>query len=121
MLLDLKWFASGKLKQFLHRYQQRFSHTRSICRQFGFLPLLDSFGHTFTKIRELLKNHFLVIETQNNSRFSITHTYINTINYHFYIGMHHRISKQRVPSHLNTKSRLLHVRKYKKHRLNYAI
>ena len=72
-------------------------------------------------VQKMAKNHFLVIETQNNSRFSITHTYINTINYHYYIGMHHKISKQRVPCHLNTKSRLLNVRKYEKHRLKYAI
>ena len=57
----------------------------------------------------------LVIKTHNNLRFSnsITHTYINTIVYNYYIGMHYRKAQQRVSSHLNANSRLLKCRKYK--------
>ena len=42
-------------------------------------------------------NRFLVIKTQNNSRFSnsITHKYINTFDYHYFIGSHYRRSKRK--------------------------
>ena len=67
----------------------------------------------FTIILQRRRRIMLVINTQNNSRFSnsITHRGINTINYHYNIGMHYRKVKQRVSSHLNTNSRLSNFRK----------
>ena len=66
-------------------------------------------------LQKTSKNHLLDNKTQENSRFSksTTHTYINTINYHYYLVRHYRKAKQRVSSFLNTNSCSLHFMKYK--------
>ena len=71
------------------------------------------FSYYSPKDRE--KSCSIVIKTQNNARFYflITHSYINIIDYHYYLGMHSRKTKQRVASHLNTNSRLLKIRNIK--------
>ena len=74
-----------------------------------------------TSIQRIIYNvGSIVIKTQNNSQISnsITHTYVNTIDYHYYIEMHCRKAKQQVSRHLNTNSRLLNFSKYKKTKSN---
>ena len=51
LLLGWKWFASFKLKQFLHIFYQRFSQKSCVGKSFQLLP--DNSRHNFAKINVL--------------------------------------------------------------------